>query len=122
MNEYLVPRLIFQPVIENAYKYAFPKEEVRNLNSHITVKFERHLGDLQIYIIDNGVGMDSEALNIVRESMTRSIHKEGGIGLSNTNKRIQLLFGKRFGVQVNSVVGRGTDVLLTIPMLSVKSN
>lgn len=122
MKEYLVPRLIFQPVVENAFKHAFPKDESPNKAFHIIVKFERRFGDLRICITDNGVGMDSKTLDNVRESMTKSVHEEGGIGLSNTNKRIQLLFGTRFGVQIDSAAGKGTDVILTIPMLLVKNN
>lgn len=122
MKEYLVPRLIFQPVIENAYKHAFPKEATSNKAGHIAVKFERHLGDLRICIVDNGVGMNSKTLDSVREALIKNTHEEGGIGLLNTNKRIQLLFGSRFGVQINSTLRKGTDVILTIPMLSVKNN
>lgn len=117
MKEYLVPRLTFQPVIENAYKHAFPREAMVGREPRIDVRFRRQHGDLQVRIADNGIGMTSETLAKVRLSIGPGAQSEGGIGLSNTNKRLQLLFGKRFGMQIESQKGVGTAVTLTIPML-----
>lgn len=117
MKDYLVPRLMFQPIIENAYKHAFPSGAVIGREPRIGVQFKRAYGDLQIEIIDNGVGMTPATLVKVRESIGPGARSEGGIGLSNTNKRLQLLFGKRYGMQVDSQLGAGTTVTLTIPML-----
>jgi two-component system sensor histidine kinase YesM len=64
--------------------------------------------------------MSAETLAKVRETMVRGPNPKGGIGLSNTNKRLQLLFGKRFGMRIESEQGKGTEVVLTIPMLLVE--
>lgn len=117
MKDYLVPRLMFQPIIENAYKHAFPSGAIVGREPRIGVQFKRAYGDLQIGITDNGVGMAPSTLAKVRESIGPGARPEGGIGLSNTNKRLQLLFGKRYGMQVDSQPDAGTTVTLTIPML-----
>ena len=43
-------------------------------------------------------------------------YKKTGIALPNINKRIQLLYGKKYGLNVYSSEGRGTDVEIIIPM------
>jgi two-component system sensor histidine kinase YesM len=61
--------------------------------------------------------MDEKTLAKVRESLSREPVNVSGIGLSNTHKRIQLLFGRKYGVTVNSSPGEGTEVVLRVPIL-----
>ncbi|HEX7712980.1 MAG TPA: histidine kinase [Bacillota bacterium] len=121
MKQYMVPRLLFQPIIENAQKHAFSKEFAEHEKAlsepQITIRFERRYGDLYIGVKDNGYGMDGETLEKIRDSLSREPVNVSGIGLSNTHKRIQLLFGRKYGVTVNSILGEGTEVVLRIPIL-----
>jgi two-component system sensor histidine kinase YesM len=61
--------------------------------------------------------MDRATLDKIRRSLDEGPVSASGIGLSNTHKRIRLLFGRRFGVTVNSAPGRGTEVVMVIPLL-----
>jgi two-component system sensor histidine kinase YesM len=121
MKQYMVPRLLFQPIIENAQKHAFglafAEPEKASPDPRVTIRFERRYGDLHISVKDNGCGMDEKTLAKVRESFSRDPVNVSGIGLSNTHKRIQLLFGRKYGVTVNSSPGEGTEVVLRIPIL-----
>lgn len=117
MKQYMVPRMLFQPIIENAYKHAFKDKHSDYLEPQITVRFEQKYGDLYIYITDNGNGMESETLKKIRKSLNHEPISDSGIGLSNTNRRIKLLFGQRFGISINSKVGKGTEVLMLIPII-----
>ena len=76
--------------------------------------------NLILTISDNGKGMDSDKLKelnfrIQSDDMELDDGKNHntrntGIGLPNIHKRIQLLFGDEYGVNVYSTVGQGTDV------------
>jgi two-component system sensor histidine kinase YesM len=136
MKQYLVPRLLFQPIIENAQKHAFapvprggdeagPADSVDSADLSapeppiflIRIRIERRYDNMCIRIKDNGCGMDRATLDKIRRSLDEGPVSASGIGLSNTHKRIRLLFGRRFGVTVNSAPDRGTEVVMVIPLL-----
>ena len=81
--------------------------------------------NLIITISDNGTGIESKKLailnarihdrNIQLEDGRNSNQRNTGIALPNIHKRIQLLFGEEYGVNIYSTVGQGTDVEITIP-------
>ena len=109
-----VPRVIFQPILENAVKHAFigldrPPE--------LAVELHAEAGDILFSVRDNGVGMSPERLEAVRQGMLRPPEDGHGIGLYNTNKRIHLLFGSRYGLIVDSEEHRGTEVTIRLPRI-----
>ncbi|HBC99696.1 MAG TPA: hypothetical protein DC053_10620 [Lachnoclostridium sp.] len=71
---------------------------------------------MYIQIIDDGVGMTEETMShILREdySMKKSGHTS--IGVVNVNRRIQMIYGKDYGLLVQSVLGAGTKITIHIP-------
>lgn len=99
-------KLILQPFIENSVKYAFNESESGNL---ISIKAYKE-NDLIVYeIIDNGCGFDTNVLNKNEESIK-------GFGIKNVTERIKLEYGEKGTVQVISDVGKGTKVIITIPV------
>jgi len=118
----LVPRLSLQPIVENAYKHAFPLDRVAMPGGEpeILIRAARRQGDLTVSVRDNGIGMRDEALRGLRASLAGDAVGASGIGLANTAKRIRLLFGRRFGVRVESEEGLGTEVILSFPALFLK--
>lgn len=119
--DFLVPKLIIQPIIENSIYHGF-KEKLEGGVISITVALTNK--NLLIKISDNGGGMDDETLAAlnrrIREQMTFPVSGDGeerqfGIALSNINKRIQLLFGHNYGLGVFSTRDYGTDVELNLP-------
>lgn len=82
--------------------------------------------NLILTISDNGKGMDSKKLkelnariqmdNVDLDEEEKRNHRNTGIALPNIHKRIRLLFGEEYGVNVYSTVGQGTDVEITIPV------
>lgn len=116
-----IPRLILQPIIENAIIHGFSEHE-----GYILLK-AAYLDDIfSIEIDDNGVGMREEQLANIRESFNRAdfepdIEREqrkgfSSIGLSNVYERMKLTFGEDFLMQVHSELGMGTKVSMYIPM------
>ncbi len=110
-----IPRLIFQPMIENACKYAFADTEGKPV---IRIEMVKENEGVCFIVSDNGCGMEDSRLLQVRRGLDTAPEGNSGIGLYNANKRIQLLFGNRFGVTVQSACGKGTQVFIHLPMIT----
>lgn len=109
-----VPRVIFQPLLENAFKHAFEGEQSSPL---IWVTCKVGEDNLLFTVHDNGCGIDLRALERVRGGIVNPPISGKGIGLYNTNKRIQLLFGRHYGLAIESETGKGTAVTIKLPMM-----
>ncbi len=110
-EECIIPRLIFQPLIENAVKYGFGDRE--NLTVQIKARF---LGDdLIIIIYDDGVGIQPKLLAKINKNLRNTSNKTNHIGLHNVNRRITLMYGEEYGLEVKSQQGAGTVVRLRLP-------
>ena len=129
----VIPKLIVQPVIENAVKYGF--EGVSSM--HIAVSAQKIVADgaawrsetapdsstdgtsdenrLLLTITDTGSGMDSETLTQVQSLLSNPENATNHIGLFNVQRRIKLLYGENYGLTVESEAGRGTFVRITLP-------
>lgn len=118
----ILPKLTFQPIIENAIKHGFKNNLI---NAIININITRTKRHLNITISDNGQGMSWTALSNLNQKLTSDnveILKKGdianrgsGIAMYNVNKRIKLIFGDDYGIHFSSVVECGTDVEIHIP-------
>lgn len=98
----MIPKLIMQPLIENAVKYGFEDQE------KLTVKIRGYeKQDKLIFSCeDNGAGMSSEQLEDIRLRLQQKENKEGHLGLYNIHRRIQLMYGEEYGIYIESENGR----------------
>lgn len=119
--DFYVPRLILQPIVENAIVHGL-EEKTENARVIIEVTVA---DDLIITVSDNGTGMSIEELDLLNSRIHSSqMHVEEessqnhstGIALPNINKRIRLLFGDKYGLNVYSSSGCGTDVEVILPV------
>ncbi|MCR8657515.1 hybrid sensor histidine kinase/response regulator [Paenibacillus endoradicis] len=103
----LLPPLSLQPLIENAVKHG-----LINQNKGVTVyiRVVRLDNSTLIEVRDNGKGMDEEKVN---QLLTPTMKGKGGIGLSNTNRRLIQLYGR--GLSIFSKPNEGTTVSFIIP-------
>lgn len=123
--DYQVPKLIIQPFIENAFFHAFNTKAEGVIHVLIAKEGQR----LVCEVIDNGDGMELGEVE-ERKLLTSSQNKKAkhsnklfsGIGVSNVNDRIRLLYGEEFHVRITSTVGEGTRVKLTLPLIEMTSN
>ena len=121
--ELFMPKLILQPIVENSIYYGL---EPKIGEGYVRIKVERTKEYLIIRISDNGVGMENKVLEELNGKLLRNssdeleeaAKKKGGIAIQNVNNRIKLLFGEQYGVHINSVSGMGTDVEITLPVIS----
>lgn len=112
LYEYCTVKLILQPILENAINYG-----VREMDDcgEIIVKGKKEKGNIILSVEDNGVGMSQEEVEFVLTDSKR-IHKHGsGVGLVNINSRLKILFGKEYGLIVESEPDEGTRVSICIP-------
>ena len=118
--DFLVPRLIIQPVIENAIFHGL---EERMEGGIVSIEVIVTDLDMIITISDNGKGIDCAELEELNNRMNandmeledKNNQINTGIALPNINRRIRLLFGEEYGVNVYSTLGKGTDVEIIIP-------
>ncbi|MDG0812742.1 sensor histidine kinase [Cohnella rhizosphaerae] len=85
----------------------------------ITITAEENNNEIVWTLSDNGEGMSEAKLQEVRESLVHGrsepASEKKGIGLYNTNRRIQLHFGDRHGIVIHSEQQAGTELKFTIP-------
>jgi sensor histidine kinase YesM len=108
----LVPSMILQPLVENAILHGFASSNRRG--GRVEVLGRRAAGSLLLSVKDNGVGMDAELVAQVRASLASPSPPARHIGLWNVHRRIVLLSGGQFGVQIRSEPGVGTEILLEV--------
>jgi two-component system LytT family sensor kinase len=98
-----IPSMILQPIIENSIKHGLASKVDGG-----TVRIRTWLdgSKLNICIEDDGVGIEESKLDSLFES---------GIGVSNVNERLRVLFGPRYRMVIESRPGQGTQTLMEIP-------
>lgn len=109
LYRYQIPKLVLQPIVENAYVHGLEMKRGQGLLT-ITGAISNHV--ITIRVCDNGIGMTQEQIDGIfcqEDSPSRSI------GLGNVHRRLKLLYGSCYGIQIRSVFGEGTTVTLTLP-------
>ncbi len=113
----IVPKFILQPILENAIKHGFAQDTRPDKRVAITAVRERSV--LSICITDNGIGITDEELEKIA-SNRGSENLSDQIGLYNINQRIRLLYGKEFGLLIESIPGEYTSVSYKLPYIEPK--
>jgi two-component system, sensor histidine kinase YesM len=122
----LIPRFILQPIIENSI--------IHGLNQSAgTIKVVTKVREKELIIMieDDGQGMDEETLQKLQNKLILSNdtdysiiqNKKGfsSLGISNVYERMYMTFGQEFKMEIKSEVGKGTQVILSIPKGGGKS-
>lgn len=119
LNRYFMPKLTLQPLVENSICHGL--EPIPNPGI-VTVRVTTTQHHLIILVEDNGIGMEIQSLEELKQKIesndVASVRQHGGIALCNVNQRIQMLFGKEYGVHIASSPSFGTEVELFLPLLS----
>ena len=111
---YTIIKICLQPIIENAVYHGIKQKNDKGL-----IKIKGLCDDNNIILIvsDDGIGIEKDALDELNKTLpeTSFTNEKSHIGLSNVNQRIKIIFGDSYGIHVESTVGVGTDVYVTIP-------
>ncbi|MCI8893529.1 MAG: sensor histidine kinase [Lachnospiraceae bacterium] len=105
---YKTVKFMFQPFVENALIHGFKQKEK---DCRVTIRLYDQGEDIAAEIEDNGCGMEEV---MVEQALSRYTK---GIGIGNLNRSLQLRFGERYQIQIDSRPGRGTRIRLRIPKI-----
>lgn len=109
----MLPKLILQPFVENAFFHAFP--ENREGYIHIFIKKDKDY--LKINIKDNGIGINGDRIRALRENEEKQKEFFSGIGMNNVDSRIKLMYGWDYGINIESEDGKGTVITILFPYI-----
>ena len=119
-------KLVFQPIVENALYHG-----IKNKRGGGKIIVEGYLsktdektaegetsGTIIFKVKDNGIGMNEEELEKLRKLISGeiTIDDKRGFGMANVEKRIEMLYGENFGLDVESTYEEGTTVTVRIPI------
>ena len=116
-----VPKLILQPLIENAIYHGVDKVRKKCL---IQLTVEKQGDEIYIEIKDNGKGIEPEEVRCMNEQFEEDrrdyfLEKHSkGIGLANVNSRLKLFFGQKYGISIESEYEHYTKIRLCIPIIN----
>lgn len=106
-------KLILQPIIENAIYHGI---EYMVDEGFIKISVAAVDGKLLYQVRDNGLGMKPEILETILDTEPKpSVHT--GVGVKNVHQRIQLYFGKEYGLEIESELEEGTNVKIWLPIV-----
>jgi two-component system LytT family sensor kinase len=102
----LVPSMMLQPLVENSIKHGLSSKVEGG-----TIRIRTHRTETRLHLLveDDGVGISEEKLATLLE--------HGGIGVSNVNERLKVLFGTEYRMWIESQPGNGTRVRIEVPEL-----
>lgn len=113
--EYKIPKMIIQPIVENAFKHGLEKKQGEGL---IKIYCYATVNNLNIVVTDNGCGMSVETLQQITQLLeSNQLHLDSyHIGLKNVHDRIRNYFGKKYGIKISSIENQGTAISLVLPL------
>lgn len=105
----IVPKLVLQPLVENAIIHGVCDRE----DGYIKLYAEKKDDDLLIYVSDNGCGLPPEILNCLNSP--DACITGGHLGLNNVNRILRLYFGDGYGLSATSEPGQGSILCVRLP-------
>lgn len=113
MYSYIIPKLLLQPLVENALYHGVKLKRGKSLIRVIGMKENENL---IFKVLDNGKGMTKDELEQLRENIEKGPkeRKTGSFGLANVNQRIRHYYGDSFGLYIESVENVGTEAKIVI--------
>lgn len=117
LERYYIPKLLVQPLVENAVIYNVEKSFA---DITINVSCEDKDDHILISIEDNGIGIEQTKLEKLKEDLKRGVKDaKGHIGLLNVNNRIKLIYGNEYCLSIESS-SKGTIITLVIGKITSK--
>lgn len=111
MTSYYIPKLILQPLLENAIKYGFERTQKGGL---LIIRIKSIDDKLIVEVEDNGKGMSDDQISKV---LNTDIQRKG-IGVKNVHERIQLSCGNGYGLSYAHAPLEGVLVIVTLPLVT----
>lgn len=114
LTDYQIPKLTLQPVIENCVLHGILEKDTKAGTIVLTGWMEQE--DIVLLISDDGVGIPPEKLSTIISGNSAGSSSGGtNIAVYNTHQRLQILYGRAYGLTYTSRQGQGTEVQIRIP-------
>lgn len=109
--DYLIPKLLLQPLMENAVKYGFAGQE------KLTVKIRGYQKQEKLVFVceDDGAGIEEDKLLEIQKNLSDDADSSQHFGLYNIDRRIKLMYKGDYGLDITSQKGAGTTVRIVLP-------
>lgn len=116
LKQYLVPKTIIQPLVENAILHGILPKEVPG---SIAVTISLMENGLYITVEDDGIGISREGMDLfyAGKEMSAGKNDRKHIGISNVRDRIRYLYGEMYGMEIVRRKEGGTRVILHLPAI-----
>ncbi len=108
----LIPKITLQPLVENSIYHGIKIKEGKRGELKITAR--KKGGDTFIVLEDDGTGMTEEQIQNMNNSISE-YDQDFGYGIRNVNKRIEILFGKEYGLNYSKNESGGVTVTIRLP-------
>ncbi|MFC4388782.1 sensor histidine kinase [Gracilibacillus marinus] len=119
MEEIKVPKLIIQPIIENAFEHCL--EKMTDVG-FLRVSFKKEKNCMYIFIEDNGNVLNENSLKVLNDYVNNIDNQQETTGLINIHRRIALTFGNKSGLQFENSEWNGLKVIVRIHIEGNDSN
>lgn len=112
--EYSTVKIILQPLVENALYHG-----IKDLDEggHIKISGKKIGEKIILTVEDNGKGMTKEQVDNILTKPISSSTTSGGVAVKNVHERLQVYFGKEYGLRYESLLNEWTKVYVTIPAI-----
>ncbi|MGM0904104.1 MAG: sensor histidine kinase [Bacillota bacterium] len=115
--DYNIIKLSLQPLLENAIYHG-----VKQKRGQGKIQINGYEKDdiIHLEVLDNGNGIDADKLNDIKKEINAAYGEKKrfiGVGLQSVNERIKIHFGSQYGILIESELGIGTRITITIPKI-----
>lgn len=107
-----IPKLILQPLVENALFHGIVPQDGGTIVVHAAVADDR----LWVSVVDNGCGMSEAQLNKLLTQDSSNARGYNSIGVRNVNDRLKLSYGDASHMVVQSAPNMGTTISFSVPV------
>ena len=107
----MIPKLLLQPVVENSVVHGLEKKRGAG---HVSIMIWEEVDEICFKVTDDGAGFDVKKLDDAPAESAQKKHSH--IALRNIRKRLLLLYGEEYAMQIKSRPGAGTEVFIHIPL------
>lgn len=110
LEDCMVPKLIVQPIVENAVVHGLSESK----EGHIFLNIYPKNQDMYIEVSDDGCGMSEELINKINNREKEG--RKGHLGIRNVDTILRLYYGQAYGLSIQNIATGGTKVIMTLPI------
>lgn len=120
--KYKIPRLLIQPLIENAIYHGIDRSSKGGFVDIIAMKTEEAI---EIIVCNSGKGISEEEIERINSHLSIPSddyfynlrdNQKHNVGLENVNRRIKLYYGEKYGIKISRSRDGYTEVTATLPL------